>query len=78
MLLDMVMPGLDGPTLLQQWRAQAVTAMLPVMAVTASTLPGDRERFLALGANDYLAKPIDWDRLLAKLEALNTAASARD
>jgi len=77
-LLDMVMPGLDGPTLLQQWRAQVDTAMLPVMAVTASTLPGDRERFLALGANDYLAKPIDLDRLLAKLEALITAASARE
>lgn len=67
-LLDMMMPDMDGyealPLLKQQY------AQLPVIAVTAQAMSGDREKCLAAGADDYLAKPVDLDLLLGILHTI--------
>jgi len=64
-LLDMMMPEMDGyeaVPLLRHLRA------VPIIAVTAQAMPGDREKCLDSGATDYLSKPIDVDKLLALLK----------
>jgi two-component system cell cycle response regulator DivK len=57
-LLDMHLPGIDGMSLVRELREDPRTASLPVVAVTAHAMRGDRERFLAGGCNGYIAKPI--------------------
>jgi two-component system cell cycle response regulator DivK len=57
-LLDMHLPGIDGMSLVRELRANPRTADLPVVAVTAHAMRGDRERFLAGGCTGYIAKPI--------------------
>ncbi|MBL7717224.1 MAG: response regulator [Flavipsychrobacter sp.] len=59
-LLDMMMPDMDGYEALPAIRA---THNIPVVAVTAQAMKGDREKCLEAGANDYVSKPIDVDRL---------------
>lgn len=56
-LLDLQMPGLDGYGVLAALRAEARFAHLPVLALTASAMRGDREKILEAGFTDYLAKP---------------------
>lgn len=63
-LLDIHLPGGGGEALLALIRGDARTASLPVVAVTAQAMSGDRERLLALGFDDYLAKPVDIERLV--------------
>jgi CheY-like chemotaxis protein len=63
-LMDMQMPGLDGYTTVRAIRNIPTTVNIPIIAVTASSMPGDRERTLAAGCNDYVAKPIDTRMLL--------------
>lgn len=60
-LIDMIMPDMDGLQLTQQFRQQfpAITANMPILALTANTNPVDRERCLAAGMNDVLHKPMD-------------------
>jgi CheY-like chemotaxis protein len=62
-LLDMHLPKLDGMSLLRELRNDTATRRIPVVALTASAMAGDRERFLRAGCNGYLAKPIDIDEL---------------
>src|SRR5262245_33211755 len=57
-LLDMHLPGIDGLSLVKELREDPRTATLPVVAVTAHAMRGDRERFLAAGCTGYIAKPI--------------------
>ena len=57
-LLDMHLPGIDGMSLVRELRDDPRTRALPVVAVTAHAMRGDRERFLAGGCTGYIAKPI--------------------
>ena len=58
-LMDIQLPKLDGISALKQIRAEPETASIPVIAVTASVTPGERERVVAAGFNAYISKPID-------------------
>jgi PAS domain S-box-containing protein len=69
-LLDIQMPGMDGLEVLRRLRANPVLATVPVVAVTALAMPGDREKILAAGANEYLSKPVRLDKLLGLLSRL--------
>ncbi|MBM3569951.1 MAG: PAS domain-containing protein [Alphaproteobacteria bacterium] len=67
-LMDVQMPVMDGPTAVAAIRALGgAQARLPVVALTANSMPGDRERYLAIGFNDYVAKPIVGEELAAAL-----------
>lgn len=66
-LLDMMMPEMDGYEALQAIRSNEAIAGKAVIAVTAQAMTGDKEKCLAAGANDYISKPIDVDQLLQKL-----------
>ncbi len=57
-LLDISLPEMDGPEVLQRMRADEDLRDLPVIALTAHAMTGDREKYLALGFNDYVTKPI--------------------
>lgn len=63
-LLDISLPGMDGVEVLRELRADAELGRLPVVALTAHAMAGDRERYLALGFDAYLSKPILDDELL--------------
>ena len=71
-LLDIQMPGMDGLEAARKLRAHpdAQVAKVPIIAVTALAMIGDRERSLAAGANEYLSKPVDLKTLVASIEAL--------
>ena len=63
-LMDIRLPDIDGLEALSRLRADERTATIPVLAVTAQAMQGDRERFLAAGFDGYLSKPIDVGELL--------------
>lgn len=68
-LMDMNLPGIDGWEATRRLKADARTADIPVIALTAHAMTGDREKALAVGCDDFDTKPVDFDRLLAKIEA---------
>jgi len=76
-LLDLMMPELDGYEVLKRLRANATTQDIPVLFVTARSDPDDEERGLQLGANDYLTKPIHPGTLLARVRTQLEALQAR-
>lgn len=67
-LLDMMMPEMDGYEAIPLIKKTPGMGQLPIIAVTAQAMTGDRERCLAAGANDYLSKPIDVPRLMNLLD----------
>ncbi len=64
-LMDVMMPVMDGLTATRQIRGNPQWAKLPILMLTAKAMPDDQERCIAAGANDYMAKPIDVDKLLS-------------
>ncbi len=69
-LLDMSLPVMDGWEAAKLLKADAATNSIPIIALTAHAMAGDREKCLEAGADDYDTKPIDFKRLLGKIEAL--------
>jgi two-component system, cell cycle response regulator DivK len=67
-LMDVQLPGIDGVETLARLREDERTAAIPVLALTAQAMHGDRERFLAAGFDGYLSKPVDVLELLAAVE----------
>ena len=67
-LMDVMMPELDGYATMNEIRQMPAFAALPIIAVTARAMPGDKEKSIAAGASDYVTKPVDTDELLACME----------
>ena len=68
-LMDIQMPEMDGLAAIQHLRADPNLAQRPIIALTALTMPGDRERCLAAGADVYLSKPVSLKELVSIIEA---------
>jgi two-component system cell cycle response regulator DivK len=64
-LMDIQLPDIDGIEALRRLREDERTAQIPVLALTAQAMKGDRERFLAAGFDGYLSKPVDVPELIA-------------
>lgn len=63
-LLDVSLPGMDGLAVLKELRANSAVGRVPIIALTAHAMTGDRERFLGAGFDDYVSKPIVDEQLL--------------
>lgn len=75
-LMDMGLPVLDGWEATRRIKADPRTASIPVIALTAHAMADDRERALAAGCDDFDTKPVDFERLRAKIAALIPAGGA--
>jgi len=69
-LMDMSLPVMDGWDATRQLKADTATQGIPVIALTAHAMSGDRDKALEAGCDDYDTKPVEFDRLLSKIEAL--------
>jgi CheY-like chemotaxis protein len=69
-LMDMSLPILDGWQATQQLKAAPETNTIPIIALTAHAMAGDREKCLEVGCDDYDTKPVEFSRLLGKIQAL--------
>ena len=74
LLLDMNLPVMDGWTVAQTLKGDDATKSIPIIALTAHAMAGDREKALAAGCDDYHAKPIDFSKLVDQIE---TALASR-
>ncbi len=69
-LMDLSLPGIDGWEATRQIKADDETAVIPIIALTAHAMAGDREQALAAGCDDYDTKPVELERLLGKMQRL--------
>jgi two-component system, cell cycle response regulator DivK len=69
-LMDMSLPVLDGWEATRQLKAATETRGIPIIALTAHAMEGDRDRALAAGCDDYDSKPVEFERLLDKIKGL--------
>ena len=69
-LMDLSLPGVDGWEATRRIKAAAETSAIPVVALTAHAMTGDREKALAAGCDDYDSKPVELERLLGKMQRL--------
>jgi CheY-like chemotaxis protein len=69
-LLDMSLPVMDGWEAARRLKADAATSGIPIIALTAHAMAGDREKCLEAGCDDYDTKPVEFKRLLGKIGAL--------
>lgn len=69
-LMDLGLPSLDGWSAARLLKEAPETKPIPIIALSAHTMPGDRERALAAGCDEYDSKPVDFERLLAKIGGL--------
>jgi two-component system cell cycle response regulator DivK len=69
-IMDMSLPGIDGWEATRQLKAAEVTRTIPVLALTAHAMAGDREKALEVGCDDFDTKPVELPRLLGKINAL--------
>ena len=74
-LMDLKIPGLDGLEATRRLKADPATRDIPIIALSAHAMAGDREKALATGCDDFDTKPIEFDRLLAKIEQALAARS---
>ena len=69
-LMDLTLPDIDGEEATRRIKADLATKRIPVIALTANAMAGDREKAIAAGCDDFDTKPVDMPRLLEKIEAL--------
>ncbi len=74
-LMDLQLPGMDGLTATRLLRQDPITAGIPVVALTAHAMKGDRERALQAGCNGYIPKPIDTRRFHAQIQGFLRGAA---
>jgi CheY-like chemotaxis protein len=74
-LLDMSLPVIDGWEAARRLKAAPTTSVIPIIALTAHAMAGDREKALAAGCDDYDTKPVDFPQLLGKIDALLASRS---
>jgi CheY-like chemotaxis protein len=67
-IMDIQLPGMDGLEVIRRLRADPEFRTVPVIALTALAMPGDRERCLAAGATDYMSKPVNLKKLSEMVE----------
>lgn len=75
-LLDMSLPGIDGWEVARRVKAGAETSRIPIVALTAHAMAGDREKAIAAGCDDYDTKPVDLLRLIDKIDKLTRSEEA--
>jgi CheY-like chemotaxis protein len=75
-LMDIGLPGMDGWDAARALKADPATQHIPIIALTAHAMTGDRKKALEANCNDYETKPIDFNSLFAKIDALTRAAPA--
>jgi CheY-like chemotaxis protein len=75
-LMDLSLPVMNGWEATRRIKAAPDTRHIPVIALTADAMTGEREKALAAGCDDFDTKPVDWHRLLGKINALTARAAS--